>query len=168
MIHTSMTFSVGINKLITELKALGCACAGTKVCLVFCYQPLIKERVKLWISYLDCKACTRAGTTPLCCTSDLHDSEIKNQNKNYQTSRESMDRQKKNLKLKYIEITKKRWKPYEKNNSLSLKQVQRARIRRGKTCNKGQVQVIETGVTHTKLSKTCKRRKSWESVEWML
>lgn len=41
-----------------------------------------------------------------------------------------MDRQKKkNLKLKYIEITK----PIKKNNSLSLRQAQRARTRRGKT-----------------------------------
>ena len=72
-----------------------------------------------------------------------------------------MDRQKKkNLKLKYIEITK----PSEKNNSLSLKQAQRARTRRGKTSYKEQVQVMETGVTHTKLSKThnvANRGKAW-------
>ena len=72
-----------------------------------------------------------------------------------------MDRQKKkNLKLKYIEITK----PSEKNNSLSLKQTQRARTRRGKTSYKEQVQVMETGVTHTKFSKThnvANRGKAW-------
>ena len=71
-----------------------------------------------------------------------------------------MDRQKKNLKLKYIEITK----PSEKNNSLSLKQAQRARTRRRKTSYKEQVQVMETGVTHTKLSKThnvANRGKAW-------
>lgn len=72
-----------------------------------------------------------------------------------------MDRQKKkNLKLKFIEITK----PSEKNNSLSLKQAQRARTRRGKTSYKEQVQVMETDVTHTKLSKThnvANRGKAW-------